>query len=83
MVGGDIEAIELGRGRDVREELYELHRVARADVCNLEILLLGGNAGAEHIFEAVEPEPVLKHKASGVLVAATEHVVVVVLRCHA
>ena len=66
----------------MREELYNLYRVTYPNVCNLMILLLSGKAGAEYIFEAVEPELVLKYKASGVLVAATGYVVVVVLRCY-
>ena len=45
VVGRDVEAVELGRGRNVREKLHEPHCVARADVCDLEILVLGRDGG--------------------------------------
>ena len=45
VVGGDVEAIELGRGRDMRKKLQEPHCVARAGVRDLEILVLGRDGG--------------------------------------
>lgn len=64
------------------EKFHEPHCVASADICDFEVLSLSRDGRVQHVFEAVEPKPVLEDEAGGVLVATTEHVVIVLSGCH-
>ena len=53
MLGRDVEAVYLRRGREVRKDLRDPHRVAGADVCDSQVLGFGRDGGVKHVFEAV------------------------------
>ena len=79
MLGRDVEAVYLRRGREVRKDLGDPHRVAGADVCDSQVLGSGWDGRVQHVLEAVYPKPVLQDQTGRVSVAAGEDVVVVFL----
>ena len=82
MLGRDVEAVYLRRGREVRKDLRDPHRVAGADVCDSQVLGFGWDGRVQHVLETVHPKPVLQDKTGRVSVAAGEDVVVVLVRFH-
>ena len=53
VLGRDVEAVYLRRGREVRKDLRDPHRVAGADVCDSQVLGFGWDGRVQHVLEAV------------------------------
>ena len=53
MLGRDIKAVYLGRGREVGKDLCDPDGIAAADVCDSEVLGFGRDGRVQHVLEAV------------------------------